>query len=643
MKDQAQTRKEDPMLHNAEEYTRLYNIPHFNSLTSDSPQASQPPHVKLGLRSHQLSVIHKMATLEKNLREGYTIEGEKLFSRYAVLGDSVGVGKSLMVLGHISQMKEKPLLNEEQFLNPHSTRNIYSIKTTQNTDLSNCPALLVVPHTLYRQWQDYIQNQTTLKPFFVKSKKTLDSADFQKNIISCDMVLVSNTLVGSLLDLCENKIWFSRTFIDEADTIHISSTKPFPNTSFVWLITATWQNILFENDRFWISHGNVHRITTSQEFITYDSAFQSQMISALVGGRGFFYRYVSRSPLYFKDFFRNEHPFRTNVVIKCRDDFIQQSISLPPLFTQVIHCEPSIAQRIVSSAISSNIQNLLHAGDIQAALTALGVPTESPVTLIQAVTENRMKELERLKATYEFKSRIEYSSPQVKEQALVNLKHKITSLQEQIDSIKQRIQNYEKEICAICFDEPQNPALTPCCSRIFCAGCVLMSLTRMPNCPMCRSPIQPKSLHSVGNEPSKKKKEEPKQVGPPKKIEALLELIKKHPKDKFLVFSRYENPFRTMQERLELDQIKVETVKGNKDVISHLLQRFDTGDVRVLLLNSNHAGAGLNITSATYVVLWHAMTQEEEKQILGRAYRMGREKPLQFVKLVHPDEIRSQE
>ncbi len=628
------------MLHNAELYTRLYNVPHFTSLSANSPVSEQPPHIKIGLRPHQSAVIHKMSTLEKNLREGYDICGEKLYSHFAVLGDSVGVGKSLMVLGHISKMKSEPPLKEEQCLNQYSTQRMYSIKTTKITDLSSCPALLIVPHTLFRQWQDYIQTQTTLNAFLIRSKKSLEAKDFHLKITSSDIVLISNTLVGSLLPLCENRVWFSRTYIDEADSIYISSTKLFPSTSFVWFITATWQNILFENDRIWISHGSVQRITSSPEFLTYDTQFQSQMVSALVGGRGYFNRYVARSPLYFKDYLRGEHPFRTHVVIKCRDEFIQQSISLPPLFTQIIQCEPSIAQRIVSSAISSNIQNLLHAGDIQAALNALGVPTESPLTLIQAVTENRMKELDRLQQTYEFKSKIEYASPQQKEQSLSNLKSKISSLQEQIDSIRLRIENYQKEICAICFDEPNNPTLTPCCSRIFCAGCILMSLTRVANCPMCRANIQPKALHTVGEKVIKKAKKEELPQGPPKKIDALLNLIKGHPKDKFLVFSRYENPFRAMQERLESDNIQVQTVKGNKDVVNHLLEKFDAGDVRVLLLNSNHAGAGLNITSATYVVLWHAMTEEEEKQILGRAYRMGRDSPLHFIKLVHPDEVR---
>jgi hypothetical protein len=39
------------------------------------------------------------------------------------------------------------------------------------------------------------------------------------------------------------------------------------------------------------------------------------------------------------------------------------------------------------------------------------------------------------------------------------------------------------------------------------------------------------------------------------------------------------------------------------------------------------------------VILLHAMTHEEEKQILGRAYRMGRTAPLDFIRLLHPDEM----
>jgi len=39
------------------------------------------------------------------------------------------------------------------------------------------------------------------------------------------------------------------------------------------------------------------------------------------------------------------------------------------------------------------------------------------------------------------------------------------------------------------------------------------------------------------------------------------------------------------------------------------------------------------------VILFHAMTHEEEKQVIGRACRMGRTEPLQCIKLVHEGEV----
>lgn len=84
--------------------------------------------------------------------------------------------------------------------------------------------------------------------------------------------------------------------------------------------------------------------------------------------------------------------------------------------------------------------------------------------------------------------------------------------------------------------------------------------------------------------------------------------------------------------------IKVRSLKGNKDVIASILQGFDAGKLQCLLLNSQFAGSGLNITSATHVILLHSMTYEEEKQILGRAYRVGRKGPLTFIKLLHKGE-----
>jgi hypothetical protein len=55
-------------------------------------------------------------------------------------------------------------------------------------------------------------------------------------------------------------------------------------------------------------------------------------------------------------------------------------------------------------------------------------------------------------------------------------------------------------------------------------------------------------------------------------------------------------------------------------------------------MNSMQAGAGMDLKSATHIVLMHVMKKEEEKQIIGRAIRLGRTEPLNLVRLLHDNE-----
>ena len=107
---------------------------------------------------------------------------------------------------------------------------------------------------------------------------------------------------------------------------------------------------------------------------------------------------------------------------------------------------------------------------------------------------------------------------------------------------------------------------------------------------------------------------------------------------KFLIFSKYDNPFDNLENKLSELNMRVKHLKGNKDSIKMTLDKFESGQIQCLLLNSQFAGAGLNITAASHVILLHSMSHEEEKQILGRAYRVGREGALTFIKLLHDSE-----
>jgi SNF2 family DNA or RNA helicase len=285
---------------------------------------------------------------------------------------------------------------------------------------------------------------------------------------------------------------------------------------------------------------------------------------------------------------------------------------------------------------------MLHAGDTEGALSELGVKGQSIKELVEAVTESLQKELVRLEKTYEYKESLEYSSAVAKTSALASLKEKIASTKDSIKSIHSRIESFKHSACPICFEEPENYLITPCCQQGFCAPCLLLSMSVKLNCPLCRASITPSKCKKLltkdlsSNIIVEADQTQVEQL--PKKNDALLKIINENPTGKFLIFSRYDNPFDALESNLENLGIHVKHLKGNKDAIKSTLTKFETGRIQCLLLNSQFAGAGLNITAATHVILLHAMTHEEEKQILGSEHRVGREGPIVFIKLLHENE-----
>jgi hypothetical protein len=619
-----------------------------NALNSDAPSTSVPDGFlkNIKLHIHQQAAIKAMELKEQSLTRGLVVDDETYFSSYAILGDSVGAGKSLMVLSHIARLPLIEPINSILKIGPNSNPCNFSYKKQQFTDLSEAGCLLVVPHTLYRQWANYIKSQTNLKTVYVERKKTIQSDDFLKSVMDATLVLVTNTFYKEFsIWQRDNQVKWKRAFFDEADTIHIVSGYPLPITRFTWYITASWTNMLFPNETFFITYNNLHQYIFRQG--ARFPFLRDQFKDIYNANRPYAYqRHYVTSANFFRDALVSQHRLRGYTVIRCSDAFIKESISLPSLVRRNILCRPSVAHQILQDVIPGDVQQLLHAGDTAGAIETLGVKAEDTTSLIDAVTKNLKKELEDSRNLYQYKSTREYATPKAKEEALKTLEDKIKRLEEQIAAIRGRIENYSKEVCPICYDDPpQEPLLTPCCSRVFCAACILQSFSRTPSCPMCRTAFKVQTLKKVlakgeRNTIVKSAKEEDELL---KKPEALLKIFQENPEGRFLVFSRYDNPFVTLETQIEGLGVKVKQLKGNKDSIASILKSFQGGDIRCLLLNSQYAGSGLNITAATHVILLHAMTLEEEKQILGRAYRLGRTEPLHYIRLLHPDEVTSAE
>jgi hypothetical protein len=80
------------------------------SIGSDAARADPPAGaITVQLHGHQQAMIHRMAEQEVEFLTGKDCSGAKVYADYGVLADSVGSGKSLMILGHIARLDTLPL------------------------------------------------------------------------------------------------------------------------------------------------------------------------------------------------------------------------------------------------------------------------------------------------------------------------------------------------------------------------------------------------------------------------------------------------------------------------------------------------------------------------------------------------------
>jgi SNF2 family DNA or RNA helicase len=626
------------------------NLGFQNSLTASSPQISQPVEIKVALKPHQRAVVQAMVDHEKKSVTGIPYANSISYTNYGIIGDEVGSGKSLSVLAFIAYKKHSLTNTTKHSLYPFSKSNFFTICKKEYNTLKPTPSLIIVPHTIYRQWQEYVKKQTTLNVFYAKSSKELNpanivdlsgstvNADFKKKFIESDIVLVSNTLYQEVQIIANSlSLTWSNVFVDEADSIYISGGNLQPNTPFTWFITATWSNFLLNGS--YIRPTMLDYYQNNQEKFTNElgnwlrSELGLSAYSPLHHGRVTWLHV--RSSNWLREYF-SDHVLRSLNLIFCSKAFLEESQKMPGIIEETLICEQPASHRAVLGLVNTTVQNMIHAGNIEGALSELGVSSDTSVNLVDAATLEREKELDRLKKTLAFKESIDYSSQLAKDQAILSLKTKISSVEEQLKVFRERLSSTEE--CPICYENPKNASgtLTPCCHRIFCGECILNSLTRRLACPMCRAPIQTNQLVRLVDE----KKKAPKKIENKllSKSKQLIKFLKENPTAKTLVFSRYENPFVSLEKDCDTIGISYHTLRGNKDVIANTVKSFETGEKRVLFLPTQTAGAGLNLVSATHVVLLHAMTPEEEKQVIGRAYRLGRQEILKVVRLLHEGE-----
>ena len=619
-----------------------------NELTIDenSERIEQPKNIKIQLKPHQLAMIYAMNNLEESQKikiPSVDPDTDEWFeTSVGCLCDKVGSGKSLTTLGLIS--------NNPKRKSTIKVSRQYGLITTYKYYKKYVPInLLVVPHNIIKQWENYILDFTNFTYLIVNNKKTfvkfIDlfhkclNEDMNLDIFNQDLMLVSNTFYNKVADIINNnydysnessynhsEIIISRLIIDEVDTIKVSSSSKI-NADFTWFISSSIKSI--QNPNGYGSY-EPHTYTNYQgEVITYDR----RITKGKMPHTGYFKDVLSDiSCIYFKYM----------IYLKNQDSFIELSFKLPEINTIKINCKGNIYTNVLYGIVNPQIMNMINAGDIESAIEHSGLEQENEEGLIKIVTKDLEKNLNNKKIELHAKQQMIYSSIQSKEQAIKKIKDDIKKLEEQIEQIKKRL--LETESCPICYDTIKNRIIVKCCNNPYCYECIMMSINHKPNCPLCRKKICKDDIIILDNKDKEEiiigeTKDEDSNRTKIENLKKYLDEIYQLGNRKILIFSEYDNTFKDITNYLEEKNYKYSNLKGSTSRINNIIEKYKSDELDILLLNSRYFGSGLNLENTTDIFMFHKMSESIENQVIGRAQRPGRTEVLNVYRLLYQNEL----
>jgi SNF2 family DNA or RNA helicase len=251
----------------------------------------------------------------------------------------------------------------------------------------------------------------------------------------------------------------------------------------------------------------------------------------------------------------------------------------------------------------------------------------------------------------------------------VSYNEKIAELKSNIDGFKRQLALFSgqfiieqtQEPCMICYDT-LNKIVVPQCRHIFCEGCYRIFLERSGAskrfpCPACRQEITTQTVIRTRVKPEDETEKTPKlytkkvvingielkpiwkyecinQYG--SKMSVLLEYLGSillEPENKVIIFSQYNSMLVLIGKVLDTYGIQHVNCKGSVHNVSKGVMNFKkTPSIKVIMLSSETANSGNNLTEANHVIFIDVLNHPKltvmdiEKQAVGRTVRLGQHK-----------------
>uniref|UniRef100_A0A6C0CKE3 RING-type domain-containing protein n=1 Tax=viral metagenome TaxID=1070528 RepID=A0A6C0CKE3_9ZZZZ len=608
--------------------TSSYSGDFVQYLTDEDPRAKQPKKITTELKMHQLTALKKMQDLEKTklikykLRDGLsdfsqTFHNDEKTSvvrtNVSILGDSAGFGKTLTILSLIASMDKPPEDKPHTIYNFEGNRNIMRrFVNAVHRKVTNV-SLVVIPNNIEKQWESEIRKHSKLKFITFKGKQTVSLLEKFKYIEnnSVHVILCRATIYKQLQEYVNRQgiIW-KRVIIDEIDSINAKMYDEI-KTLFTWVVSATYQELI----------GHYYRARHS---------------------------YVKNL---FSDLSSDELIFQA-LVVQSDPKYLEKSFQMAATQKRYIEC---ITPRVVGAfqtvfGANSDFMSAVNSGDIDKAVEILGGDVKSNRNLIELYTHKIDTQISDLKARRTYTQNLSSVKPEDKKERIDKINEKISKLEKDLERFNVFINGVGDDPCSICFCPMENPVMVTCCSRIYCGECLFLWMARSQACPMCKhEPLEKDHIIYIKSEAdgdASVTADEPTepQAGPSTglpiakpdtdtKEKTLLkitkEILKESKDNKILVVSKNDGTRDLIEQVLRGETtIKFASLTTDNRHNVKTIEKYHSGEVNTLFLNSKCNGAGLNLEDTTDIVIYHQMDRALEEQSIARAQRMSRKKDL---------------
>ena len=538
---------------------------------------SQPKNLNINLFPHQLASIYQMEKLESNNfieKEDYIKE-----TKIGINADLVGFGKTLSMIGLICRDKMAWDLDT-----PYVFQTIHSeakgrIKNYFMSRYDKLPCtLILVSQSIVSQWVNELK-KSNLKYYCFINRTDIDNIELSY-LENSDVILVTSRMYNKLISLFPRYCW-KRFIFDEPGHIKVSQMSEI-HAGFYWFVTATPSTI-----------SSMHR-----------------------NCRNSFMRDIVGSTYY------NDIDTHINdITIKNDPEFVKLSFKMPITRYHYHECYQPIL-KVVTDFINSAVLTMVKAGNIEGALTALGGRKSG--NIVELIKSKKLEEMETINSKIKI---YEIRNDLAKVEEWTQKKNKV---EESLRLIDERFNEILKNPCNICLEEIKSPILEPNCQNIFCGSCLLTWINLKNSCPLCRNTIDLSELVYIDETCSSEKKESVLLPQPrkPTKEEMIVKIINEKKDGSFIIFSEYDSTFTPIIKILKENSIKFVEIKGSIKTREKNINMFRDNKVPVIFINSRHNCCGVNLQTASDIIMYHDMSALTTNQIIGRANRIGRQIPL---------------